>query len=229
MDILPSGSIFRELQIIHETGCFSSESSIEDQWQQGCRIVDIDCNELCVADGNRIPNSVTGATSKYSLTRPTVQATCRDQVSHVVIRLPNAAGGMLTVYQFFWEHFRRVIVQGSGSFAVVIVRRVVGRLQPTTGTCLTTMYILLIWEAQSFSPKNVIGEDALGKFSMLGWFLRELLLALWKGGVSLGKGTEKSNTNCSSLLIFGLISHDCFHADHPGTAYGAAREMCDTN
>uniref|UniRef100_A0A182NJN7 Uncharacterized protein n=1 Tax=Anopheles dirus TaxID=7168 RepID=A0A182NJN7_9DIPT len=34
MDILPSGSIFRELQIIHETGCFSSESSFEDQWQQ---------------------------------------------------------------------------------------------------------------------------------------------------------------------------------------------------
>uniref|UniRef100_A0A182FES6 Uncharacterized protein n=1 Tax=Anopheles albimanus TaxID=7167 RepID=A0A182FES6_ANOAL len=34
MDILPSGSIFRELQIIHDTGCFSSESSIEDQWQQ---------------------------------------------------------------------------------------------------------------------------------------------------------------------------------------------------
>ncbi|XP_058456822.1 uncharacterized protein LOC131434184 [Malaya genurostris] len=34
MDILPSGNIFRELQIIHDTGCFSSESSIEDQWQQ---------------------------------------------------------------------------------------------------------------------------------------------------------------------------------------------------
>ncbi|KAL9700239.1 hypothetical protein quinque_003680 [Culex quinquefasciatus] len=34
MDILPSGNIFRELQIIHETGCFSSESSIEEQWQQ---------------------------------------------------------------------------------------------------------------------------------------------------------------------------------------------------
>lgn len=34
MDILPSGSIFRELQDIQDTGYFSSQVSIEDQWQQ---------------------------------------------------------------------------------------------------------------------------------------------------------------------------------------------------
>lgn len=34
MDILPSGNIFRELQDIHDTGYFSSQASIEDQWQQ---------------------------------------------------------------------------------------------------------------------------------------------------------------------------------------------------
>lgn len=36
MDILPSGNIFRELQDIHDTGYFSSQASIEDQWQQTC-------------------------------------------------------------------------------------------------------------------------------------------------------------------------------------------------
>ncbi|XP_063700562.1 Krueppel-like factor 7 [Culicoides brevitarsis] len=41
MDILPGGiseefHIFRELQDIHDTGFFSSHSSIEDQWQQTC-------------------------------------------------------------------------------------------------------------------------------------------------------------------------------------------------
>lgn len=39
MDILQNGigeefNIFRELQDIHDTGYFSSHSSIEDQWQQ---------------------------------------------------------------------------------------------------------------------------------------------------------------------------------------------------
>jgi krueppel-like factor 6/7 len=34
MDILPSGNIFRELQDIHDTGYFSSQTSIEDQWHQ---------------------------------------------------------------------------------------------------------------------------------------------------------------------------------------------------
>ena len=34
MDILPSGSIFRELQDIHDTGYFSAQPSLEDHWQQ---------------------------------------------------------------------------------------------------------------------------------------------------------------------------------------------------
>lgn len=38
MDILPSGNIFRELQDIYDTGYFSSQVSIEDQWQQASEI-----------------------------------------------------------------------------------------------------------------------------------------------------------------------------------------------
>lgn len=34
MDILPGGNIFRELENICKTGYFSSQTSIEDQWQQ---------------------------------------------------------------------------------------------------------------------------------------------------------------------------------------------------
>lgn len=34
MDILPSGNLFSELQDIHDTGYFSSQVSIEDQWHQ---------------------------------------------------------------------------------------------------------------------------------------------------------------------------------------------------
>lgn len=36
MDVLPSGSIFRELQIVHDTGYFSAQPSLEDRWQQTC-------------------------------------------------------------------------------------------------------------------------------------------------------------------------------------------------
>ncbi|XP_025086423.1 Krueppel-like factor 6 [Pomacea canaliculata] len=36
MDVLPSGSIFRELQVVHETGYFSAQPSLEDRWQQNC-------------------------------------------------------------------------------------------------------------------------------------------------------------------------------------------------
>ncbi|KAH8372717.1 hypothetical protein KR009_003437 [Drosophila setifemur] len=36
MDILPSGNIFKELEGICTTGYFSSQASIEDQWQQTC-------------------------------------------------------------------------------------------------------------------------------------------------------------------------------------------------
>ena len=34
MDILPSGSIFKELQVIHDTGYLSAQLSLEDKWQQ---------------------------------------------------------------------------------------------------------------------------------------------------------------------------------------------------
>jgi krueppel-like factor 6/7 len=34
MDILPSGHIFKELQVIHETGYLSAQLSLEDKWQQ---------------------------------------------------------------------------------------------------------------------------------------------------------------------------------------------------
>lgn len=34
METFPSGGIFLELQDIHDTGYFSSQGSIEDQWHQ---------------------------------------------------------------------------------------------------------------------------------------------------------------------------------------------------
>lgn len=34
MDILPSGNIFQELQVVHETGYLSAQLSLEDKWQQ---------------------------------------------------------------------------------------------------------------------------------------------------------------------------------------------------
>jgi hypothetical protein len=34
MDILPSGNIFKELQIVADTGYLSSQFSLEDKWQQ---------------------------------------------------------------------------------------------------------------------------------------------------------------------------------------------------
>lgn len=36
MSFLPSGNIFRELQVVHDTGYFSSQPSLEDRWQQNC-------------------------------------------------------------------------------------------------------------------------------------------------------------------------------------------------
>lgn len=36
MDVLPSGNIFRELQVVHDTGYFSAQPSLEDRWQQVC-------------------------------------------------------------------------------------------------------------------------------------------------------------------------------------------------
>lgn len=34
MDVLPSGGIFRELQVVHDTGYFSGQTSLEDDWHQ---------------------------------------------------------------------------------------------------------------------------------------------------------------------------------------------------
>ena len=34
MDILPSGNIFRELQVVHDTGYLSAQTSLEDHWEQ---------------------------------------------------------------------------------------------------------------------------------------------------------------------------------------------------
>lgn len=46
MDILPSGNIFKELAVVHETGFLSAQLSLEDKWQQvrmesalNCRLV----------------------------------------------------------------------------------------------------------------------------------------------------------------------------------------------
>jgi hypothetical protein len=34
MDVLPSGGIFRELQVVHDTGYFSGHPSFEEDWHQ---------------------------------------------------------------------------------------------------------------------------------------------------------------------------------------------------
>ena len=38
MDILPSGGIFRELQVVHDTGYFSGQASLEEDWHQVYKI-----------------------------------------------------------------------------------------------------------------------------------------------------------------------------------------------
>ncbi|CAL4066996.1 unnamed protein product [Meganyctiphanes norvegica] len=40
MDILPNGGIFKELQLVHDTGYFSSACSHEEHWQQNCYEMD---------------------------------------------------------------------------------------------------------------------------------------------------------------------------------------------
>lgn len=37
MDVLPNGGIFKELQLVHDTGYFSSACSLEEHWQQVCQ------------------------------------------------------------------------------------------------------------------------------------------------------------------------------------------------
>ena len=34
MDVLPSGSIFQELKVVHDTGYFDGKVSPEERWQQ---------------------------------------------------------------------------------------------------------------------------------------------------------------------------------------------------
>ena len=34
MDVLPSGNIFHELQVVHDTGYFDGKVSPEEHWQQ---------------------------------------------------------------------------------------------------------------------------------------------------------------------------------------------------
>ena len=34
MDVLPSGNIFHELQVVHDTGYFDGKVSPEERWQQ---------------------------------------------------------------------------------------------------------------------------------------------------------------------------------------------------
>jgi len=36
MDVFPSGGIFRELQVVHDTGYFSGQASLEEEWNQTC-------------------------------------------------------------------------------------------------------------------------------------------------------------------------------------------------
>ncbi|XP_033628766.1 Krueppel-like factor 6 [Asterias rubens] len=36
MDVFPSGDIFQELKVLHETGCYSALPSLEEHWHQNC-------------------------------------------------------------------------------------------------------------------------------------------------------------------------------------------------
>jgi len=38
MSFLPSGQIFRELQVVHDTGYFSAMASLEDRWHEVCKL-----------------------------------------------------------------------------------------------------------------------------------------------------------------------------------------------
>ena len=38
MDVFPSGGIFRELQSVHDTGYFSGQASLEEDWHQVTKI-----------------------------------------------------------------------------------------------------------------------------------------------------------------------------------------------
>lgn len=58
MDILPSGNIFRELQDIHDTGYFSSQGSIEDQWHQVCTRIGFPYE--CVREYLKCPHEIEG-------------------------------------------------------------------------------------------------------------------------------------------------------------------------
>jgi hypothetical protein len=44
MDILPSGGIFRELQVVHDTGYFSGQASLEEDWHQVSSLLSYLCN-----------------------------------------------------------------------------------------------------------------------------------------------------------------------------------------
>ena len=39
MDCAPNVNIFRELQVVHDTGYFSSQVSPEEDWQQVCETI----------------------------------------------------------------------------------------------------------------------------------------------------------------------------------------------
>ena len=41
MDVLPSGNIFHELQVVHDTGYFDGKVSPEEHWQQVCDVIKI--------------------------------------------------------------------------------------------------------------------------------------------------------------------------------------------
>lgn len=61
MDVLPSFSIFQELQIVHETGYFSALPSLEETWQQIClemeRYLQTEPNDAAVPASRQLDES----------------------------------------------------------------------------------------------------------------------------------------------------------------------------
>ena len=41
MDVLPSGNIFHELQVVHDTGYFDGKVSPEEHWQQVSDVINL--------------------------------------------------------------------------------------------------------------------------------------------------------------------------------------------
>ena len=74
MDLLPCGSIFNELQIIHDTGYFSALPSLEENWQQVGTFNNIDL-VLCLA--KHMYSSIVCCSVRHQWLQSIVHCSCK--------------------------------------------------------------------------------------------------------------------------------------------------------